>query len=157
LRSRDQSPVNRPPAGADHVGMESRGWYPSRRIVPALIGLVLLVGVGSVYPLTEVSAGPLSAKNTGSCSGSADWRITVLRESRKLAVKLTITGAPPKSSWTIFMDDNGSGFYAGSRTANRKGRVRAEDLTPDRPGPDRIVAAASDRASGEICTGRVTI
>jgi len=154
MRSRDQSRVNWAVPGADLTVMEGSGMHPRRKVASAVLGLVLFALLGSLLPLSPAAA--RSLRQTGPCTGSASWKLSVDRSGGKLGVTFKVTGATPRSRWTIFMDDNGSGFFAGSRTATSRGRFRVADHTSNLPGPDTIVAAASDRATGETCIGRLT-
>lgn len=150
----DQSRVDSSPAHADHGVMERARVRRIRHAVAVLSAVAVLAGLG---PVTGASAGPVTERATGSCTGNTSWKLVVHRSGGKLSVVYRIIGGPARHRWTIFLDDNGVGFFARSRTANRKGNLRVTDSTSNLPGKDVVSAAASDRSTGESCIGSVTI
>jgi hypothetical protein len=154
---RDQSRVYSNTWGADHMNMERRGLYRSRTVATAVIGVVLLAGAGTVGPVSAATSALPSRTRTGTCTLSATWKLAVKRVDAGLKVTFTISGGAKGHRWTIFMDDNGTGFYARSRNASASGSLKVTKTIPDLRGKDRISAAASDRGTGETCSGRATI
>jgi hypothetical protein len=153
----DQSRVYSGAADADHRDMEHRDLPRVRRMTIALVGLTLLAAAGSAAPVSAASPGLRIAKKSGACTQSASWTLVVKRVTQGLQVAFTISKGPAGDRWTIFMDDNGSGFYADSRVASKRGIAKVTVVIPDLSGPDTISAAASDRRTGETCDGRVRL
>ena len=73
------------------------------------------------------------------------------------SVRFALAGGEPGHTWNLFLDQNGTGFFAGSRVSGDLGFVRVGRRTPDAPGTDVISAAGHDVATGEICRGRIRI
>jgi hypothetical protein len=118
-----------------------------------VVSLLAMLAVGPILPAVAGSA----ASDGGSCTGSAAWRLTVARHAGSLGVRFKITGSPTGHRWTVFMDNSGWGFFSGSRRASSTGTVVVKKGTRDRSGADRITVAATDRATGETCSGRVRV
>lgn len=116
-----------------------------------LIVLASTLWLSSAVP---ASAGDLEVR-TGSCTGAADWKLSVRRAGSDLLVTFRITGSPPRHSWTVFLDNDGWGFFSGTRRADRRGTLDLKKGTANGVGPDRITAAATDRATGQTCAGVV--
>jgi len=121
------------------------------KLLPWLaIALVLTLGAGPALAHDEVS-------NRGSCSGGpSEWRLRVERESStSLRVRFEIEGGEPDQVWQLFLSDNGTRIYAGSKGSDGGGEVRVRKVTPDRDGADRIKATGVNLATGESCAGVV--
>ena len=91
----------------------------------------------------------------GPCTGSSHWRIRVIPDAGMLDVRFLLAGGASDDTWNLFLDQNGTGFFAGSRIAQDLGLVQVRRLRPDAPGVDVISAAAHDIVTGEICQGSV--
>ena len=158
MRYRDQSLVNQTRSEADPKGMYSTHGGRSRTIAIVVVGLILFAGAASGASASAAPTVRGGVSRTGSCSLSASWKLVVKRSgSGSLVVKFSVSGGPARHRWTVFLDDNGSGFYAGSRNANTSGNITVSASIADLAGSDVIGAAASDRATGETCSGRATI
>ena len=107
----------------------------------------LLAGSASVASASD------ERRKEGSCSLHGDWRLEVSHEDRNtLRVRFRIDHTPEGDTWEVFLSDNGTRFFAGTRRADGGG-VRVRKLTGDRSGTDRIKAYAYSRDTGEICQG----
>ena len=74
-----------------------------------------------------------------------------------LWVRLSIKGGRPGQRWNVFMDQNGTGFFAGSRISREHGLVIVTRRTDDQAGLDHVRVAAHNIATMEICRGRVVV
>ena len=106
---------------------------------------------------SEASAAPVTERAGGSCTGNTSWKLVVRRAGGRLTVAYRIIGGPSHHRWTIFLDDNGKGFFARSRTSNKRGNLKVADHTSNLPGKDVVTAAASDRSTGRRVSRSVTI
>jgi hypothetical protein len=137
--------------------MERRDRSRSRAIATVALGLILLAGAGSSTPVSAAPGAAGSVSRSGSCSLSSTWKLVVKKNGGGLDVKFSVTGGPARHTWNVFLDDDGSGFFAGSRKAGKAGSVSVIASTANTPGTDTIGAAASDRATGETCSGRASL
>ena len=94
----------------------------------------------------------------GSCSGGpGDWRLRVRRESATtIRVRFDIEHVDPGDSWQLFLSDNGTRIFAGTRVADAKGELHATRITADRSGTDRVKASGVDITAGGSCAGALT-
>ena len=94
----------------------------------------------------------------GSCSGGPEeWRLSVdRRDGGRLRVRFRIEEVPVGQSWQVFLSDNGSRIFTGTRKADSRGEVHVTKITKNRPGSDRIAASGVGSASGATCSGAVT-
>ena len=122
-----------------------------RAVPAAILGLSLVLSGGA----TGHAAGD-EMRREGSCSGHSDLRLEVRHDdANTLQVRFRIDHTPSGKVWEIFLSDNGSRFFAGTRTSSSSGEVRVRKLTGDRAGTDRIKGYGYSRDTGEVCSGRV--
>jgi hypothetical protein len=118
-----------------------------RLVVAVVAGVSLLLGSALV-------ARADGRRKEGSCSIHSDWRLEVRREdAHTLRVRFRIEHTPAGDTWEVFLSDNGTRFFAGTRKADANGEVRVSKPTGDRAGTDRIKGYAYSRDTGEVCQG----
>ena len=123
----------------------------SRSVVVALLALV------TVTP-SAASAVDGRVVRRGACTGPSDWKLDVRREDgARLRVKLEIEGGRSGQDWHVFLSDNGTNVFSGTRTSGSGGYLEVRVRATDRSGPDAIKAAANNIATGESCTGRASL
>ena len=119
-----------------------------RRTLAAAVTAVVVLGTGRVAEAND------GVRREGSCTAGGDWRLEVRHEdANTLRVRFRIEDSPPGDVWEVFLSDNGTRFFAGTRTADPFGEVRVSRLTRDLSGTDRIKAYAYSRDTGETCSG----
>jgi hypothetical protein len=118
--------------------------------------LILAVCVG--VTLFAGAANASGRRREGSCTGHGEWRLEVdRREADTLRVRFRIENTPTGKVWEVFLSDNGTRFLATTRTANSNGEVRISKNTRNRSGADKVKAYGFSRATGEVCSGTVTL
>lgn len=109
-----------------------------------------------------VIARPASAIEVGAvrhraCSVQSHWRLRVVRDGGILRVRLAVRDGGAGQRWNIFMDHNGTGFFAGYRISAAGGvwvvRRRVRNLV----GTDTIRFGAHNVVTGETCRGRASL
>jgi hypothetical protein len=124
----------------------------------ASIALVM-VTVALATVLATVFARSAAARDdevrrSGPCSGPSDWKLVVRRETATtLKVKLEIEHGAPDQTWQLFLSDNGTRFYAGTKVSGPNGYVRVVRYPTDRSGTDRIKGTGVNAVTGESCAG----
>jgi hypothetical protein len=112
----------------------------------------------SLASTTGPVAGAGHVTNHGLCSGPSAWRLDVQRGGAStLLVRFAIAGGRAHQKWNVFLSDDGTGIFAGSRRSRRGGKVRVRVRTADLAGKDKIQAGANNVATGETCHGRVAL
>jgi len=139
-------------------------WTAASRVhhgvmLPKVVRAVAAAALGLSLALSQAAVGRANddeMRREGSCSGHSDWRLEVRHDdSNTLEVRFRIEHTPSGKVWEVFLSDNGTRFFAGTRTSSSSGEVRVRKLTGDRAGTDRIKAYGYSRATGEVCSGRV--
>jgi hypothetical protein len=109
-----------------------------------------------------MAASPAAAddevRRRGSCSGGpGDWVLRVRREDAgRLRVRFKIDDVAAGQSWQLFLSDNGTRIYSGTKSASSSGEVRVAMLTTNRAGTDRIAASGVNTKNGSTCEGSLS-
>ena len=130
------------------------------RIPAALAALttsaLLVVGAPSLSSSASASHGGDDDRviKTGSCSGSADWKLKVKTDDGRLEVEGEVDSNQSGQSWNWKIKDNGSVAAKGSATTGgRSGSFSVERKITNQAGTDTVVFRA--KRSGEVCTGTI--
>ena len=121
------------------------------------------LAAASAVAASLVLAGPAVADDdandngvirTGSCSGSADWKLKVKTDDGGLEVEGEVDSNTTGQTWAWKLKDNGVLVAKGSSaTRGPSGSFDVERKITDRSGTDRIVFKA--RYAGQTCRGVV--
>ena len=97
-------------------------------------------------------------RRRGDCSGGpGDWVLRVRREDAgRLRVRFKIDDVAAGQSWQLFLSDDGTRIYSGTKTASSSGEVRVSTLTTNRTGTDRIAASGVNTKNGTTCEGSLS-
>jgi hypothetical protein len=105
------------------------------------------------------TAGPVSAKvRLGHCSGSTDWEMEVYLEDGRIESEFEVDHSRSGAHWDWTMKNDGSRFANGHATiASGRDSFVVVRFSTNGPGPDTIVSRAVNRATGEVCSGTITL
>jgi len=121
--------------------------------------------VATLTAALVVTAAPLAhAKDddgriirTGSCSGSADWKLKAKHDDGRIEVEFEVDSNQSGQTWRVRVRDNGVRVIATrATTGGRSGSFDIERKVANRAGSDSFVARARDLSSGQLCVGRLT-
>jgi hypothetical protein len=133
--------------------MRDRGWgRRSRRRVLAVVSIVMLLAASSA-----ASAGDIAVVRRGACTGASHWRLRVIPDAGVLRVRLTVRGGRAGQRWNIFMDHDGTGFFAGYRISGEDGLWLVRKRVQNHPGADLIRFGSHNVVTGETCSGRASV
>lgn len=122
---------------------------PARLAAAALVAATL-----PVIASTPAHAGDNEVIRTGSCSGSADWKIKAKPDDGRLEVEFEVDQNVVGDTWAVRIFDDGERIFAGRRTTRApSGSFTVELRTNDRPGTDDFVGRARNLSTGEVCRG----
>jgi len=93
----------------------------------------------------------------GACTGPSHWRLRVVPDGDVLRVRLAVRGGRAGQRWNIFMDHNGTGFFAGYRISGEDGAWVVRRRVPNLAGIDVIRFGAHNVATGETCSGQASL
>jgi hypothetical protein len=123
---------------------------PGTRIRAIALALALLLAAAPAHASDEV-------RRRGSCSGGpGDWTLRVRRDDGALRVRFTIDDVRSGQSWQLFLSDNGTRIFSGSKSSDAEGEVRVSKRTTDRAGSDRIAASGVNTQNGTTCEGSLS-
>jgi hypothetical protein len=108
-----------------------------------------------VAAVVVVAAPAGAAVREGSCTGPSHWRLRVVPHGGELRVRLAVRGGQAGQRWNIFMDHNGTGFFAGSRISGVEGAWVVRKRVRNLAGTDSIRFGAHNLVTGETCSGRL--
>jgi len=121
--------------------------------------------VATLTAALVVTAAPLAhAKDddgriirTGSCSGSADWKLKAKHDDGRIEVEYEVDSNQSGQTWRVRVRDNGVRVIATrATTGGRSGSFDIERKVANRGGSDSFVARARDLSSGQLCVARLT-
>jgi hypothetical protein len=121
--------------------------------------MVRVLAIALALAVTVAVAAPAKAgdqtRRRGSCSGGpGGWELRVQREDAgRLRVRFEIHDVPTGQRWQLFLSDNGTRIYTGTKISRRGGEVRVRIVTRNRPGRDRIAASGVNTRTGTTCEG----
>jgi hypothetical protein len=122
-----------------------------------LAAATLLVAATAIAP-AAVSAKSDDVVRTGSCSGSADWKLKAGKDDGRIEVEFEVDSNHNGQVWRVKLRDNGDlRLRANYTTHGPSGSFSVERRIANLAGSDHIVAKARNLASGQVCMGSVTV
>jgi hypothetical protein len=121
-----------------------------------LAGTLLVLGALVALP-APAFARDTDVIRTGSCSGSADWKLKVGREDGGLEVEFQVDSNRVGQEWRVRLRDDGILRASVIRTTKApSGSFTVRRVIPNLAGTDDIVARARNLATGELCVARIS-
>jgi hypothetical protein len=118
------------------------------------------VSVAAVAALTAVPAqasGDDRVIRTGSCSGSADWKLKAKSDNGRLEVEGEIDSNRNGQAWRWRIRHNGTVSARGqARTHAPSGSFSVERKMVNLAGADRFVLRAVNNSTGQVCRGALS-
>jgi hypothetical protein len=93
----------------------------------------------------------------GACSVQSHWTLRVVRDGGILRVRLALRDGAAGQRWNIFLDHNGTGFFAGYRISDATGSWAVRRRVRNLAGVDTIRFGAHNVVTGETCRGRASL
>jgi len=124
----------------------------------ALVGTAMAASM-ALAPVAHASGGGGGGVQVqGVCSGASDSKLKAKPDNGRLEVEFEVDSNRVGQRWAVRLSDDGAQFFAGTRTTMApSGSFEVRTFTANRPGADRIVARATNQASGEVCSASLTI
>ncbi len=127
------------------------------RILRLLAAAALLVAAMTVAS-SPVAAKSAMSSSTGSCTGSADWKLKAGKDNGQIEVEFEVDSNHDGQVWRVKLIDNGVLRHRGRHTTKApSGSFTVRRMIPNMAGPDDIVARARNLSSGQLCVGKLTI
>ena len=130
-----------------------------RTIATVTVTAAAFSGITLLAPAAEASGGGgARVIKTGSCSGSADWKLKAKHDDGRLEVEGEVDSNRNGQNWRWVFRHNGSVSARGwATTRGPSGSFEVERRMVDLRGADTIVFRARNPRSGEVCRGVVRI
>ena len=121
-----------------------------------LTGSLALAGVLATVPLASAQAKDGDVIRTGSCSGSADWKLKASPENGRIEVEGEIDSNTNGQTWKWKIVHNGSRSAKGTKTTKGpSGSFEVRRVMVNAKGTDKFVIKARHLGSGQTCRGVV--
>jgi hypothetical protein len=123
----------------------------------------VLIGAGLIAGTILSVPSPAMAKagdviRTGSCSGSADWKLKVGPDNGRWEVQFEVDSNRVGQTWRVKIRDNGVLRYNRLQvTTAPSGSFTTHKFIRDMAGTDNIVARARNIRSGQTCVARLSV
>jgi hypothetical protein len=118
----------------------------------------LCAGICAALLVASPATAGDGVRRRGDCAGGeGDWDLRVDRvDHDTLRVRFKIDDVDPGEPWQLFLSDNGTRVYSGTKTANSEGEVRVRRKIADRSGTDKVAASGVNVDDGTTCQGSVS-
>ncbi len=129
----------------------------TKKLAVSFVCVAALIWIGLPHAHAHAESLTPRVVRRGACSVASSWKLRVVPDDQgMLRVRFTLLGGAVGEKWNVYLDQNGTGFFAGSRTSRDGGLVSVGRLTTDSIGVDLIGATAHDVISDETCRGHVS-
>jgi hypothetical protein len=121
------------------------------------------VGVAVTLAAALATAAPASAKGavvtkSGKCSATSTWKLKAKPNNGKIEVEYEVDSNKVGQTWAWRLADNGVRVASGkATTVAPSGSFTVKRMIANKAGADKIVGKASLAATGETCSGTVTL
>ena len=97
-------------------------------------------------------------KATGKCTARSTGKLKAKVDNSNLQVEAEVDSGHVGQTWAWRLADNGTAVASGkAKTVAPSGSFSVARLTPNLAGKDRITLRATNAATGESCTGVVSL
>ena len=122
------------------------------------LGLAAIAATVVLVAALPAAAGGQEVIRTGSCSGSADWKLKLKLDDGKIETEFEVDQNVNGERWRVVLKRDGKRFFRDIRTTHApSGSFSVERKTQNTAGPNRIKARAVHLDSGQVCVGAATI
>ena len=128
-----------------------------RTLTAAALGTALLVAGAPLASSAVAKGGDDRVIRTGSCSGTADWKLKAKSDDGRIEVEWEVDSNRSGQTWRVRVRDNDVLVVkTRATTGGASGSFSIERQIGNRAGGDSIVARSRDLSSGQLCVGRLT-
>ncbi len=128
-----------------------------RTLTAAALSTALLVAGAPPASSAVAKGGDDRVVRTGSCSGTADWKLKAKSDNGRIEVEWEVDSNHAGQTWRVRVRDDGVLVVkTRATTGGASGSFSIERKIANRAGADSIVARSRDLSSGQLCVGRLT-
>jgi len=150
---------NDDPAGDDHGAATEPGDDKGAAAEPGDDKGQDVPSVARAASKTKKHVKARSRANAGACTihSSSKLKANSPRNGR-IQVEFEVESHVSGQVWTVVLKDGGATFFKGDRTTKAPGgSFEAKGFAPNHAGTDKIVATATNAATGETCSASVSV
>ena len=128
-----------------------------RTLTAAALSTALLVAGAPFASSAVAKGGDDRVIRTGSCSGTADWKLKAKSDNGRIEVEWEVDSNHAGQTWRVRVRDDGVLVVkTRATTGGASGSFSVQRSIANRAGADSIVARSRDLSSGQLCVGRLT-
>ncbi len=128
-----------------------------RTLTAAALSTALLVAGAPLASSAVAKGGDDRVIRTGSCSGTADWKLKAKSDDGRIEVEWEVDSNHAGQTWRVRVRDDGVLVVkTRATTGGASGSFSVQRSIANRAGADSIVARSRDLSSGQLCVGRLT-
>jgi len=128
-----------------------------RTLTAAALSTALLVAGAPLASSAVAKGGDDRVIRTGSCSGTADWKLKAKSDNGRIEVEWEVDSNHAGQTWRVRVRDDGVlAVKTRATTGGASGSFSVQRSIANRAGADSIVARSRDLSSGQLCVGRLT-
>lgn len=97
-------------------------------------------------------------KASGKCSAQSTWKLKAKPDNGRIEIEFEVDSNVIGQTWNVVLTDNGTQVFKGSKiTQGPSGSFTVHKRTANQAGTDTIGGKATNPATGESCTGSVSL
>jgi hypothetical protein len=124
------------------------------RLGLATISLAMVLGTAPAFAAPAKDG----VEKSGSCTAASTWKLKASPDNGRIEVEFEVDSNIVGQKWSVTLKDNGSKVWSGTATTKApSGSFEVNKLISNKAGADKIQGTASNAATGETCTGTVTL
>jgi hypothetical protein len=140
-----------------HMHLIPQGHRDSMKTLTLTAATLLTLPALALVGAAPAHAGDDDRERTGSCSGSASWKIKAGPDDGRMEVEAEIDSNRTGQTWRWTLRHEGTVVDSGrSVTSGRSGSFEVERRTANAAGTDSFTFRAVHRATGQVCVARVS-
>ena len=121
------------------------------------LALALTVPLAAA-PAFAAGGGGGGVKATGTCTAGSTWKLKAKVDNSNIQIEAQVDSGHVGQTWAWRLADNGATVASGkAKTVAPSGSFSVARLPPNLAGKDRITLRATNAATGESCTGAVSL
>jgi hypothetical protein len=129
-----------------------------RSLLTAAALTTALVVTGAPLASAHSGGGSGATARTGSCSGSADWKLKAKHDNGRIELEWEVDSNRTGQTWRVRVRDNGDRVVATrATTGGASGSFSITRRVANKAGSDSLVARARDLGSGQVCVSRLSV
>jgi hypothetical protein len=126
--------------------------------VPVALALAIPLSASAASASSGSSKGGDGVRASGSCSAAGTWKLKAKHDNSRIEVEAEVDTNRVGQTWSWRITDNGVSVASGTaKTVAPSGSFSVTRRIANRAGTDRIALRATNAATGQVCSGTVSL